>query len=539
MVAAPAPAQAGILGALNSLLALFQPQQILQVGQALNTGQMQQMQGQQQQLNQVLQEQSQTGKEIAAANAQQQYLSQTNNVSELPAVCTQSKAAAGFLQSANAANVQGADSGAALGTEGGVGVVAGKTNLPTQQAKLNAISGYTPTQTDAQALFEGKRSGDALPVEGMLLNPISSAPITLAQAKTPAGIVWNATHNSAEAGLSLASEAMGFVSGLHALSVPGSAVAAVSSAAGVSASHGASTTSSITAVGTRAPSTPSPPVQTGNWRALVPQYANQVAAAAKAENLSPAIIAATIAHEDGSENLKAMPCGNPTSYTFGGASSLFCTKADSSAKSLGQMIDSTATGLGSSYGLTNPMVTYGQNPNIELKAMASGLKNFLSQCNGNVACTLGAWNYGSVTPGMVNNVWPNAATQTYVTQGMAFYTGQKNIPVGSYQGGGAGASGSESPASSAGLLRLVSLGSYANPAFYQKLQMSPPAGVWRTIAYLESMSLNVANQNRELLERLSGLMAARLSLAEQGNIHGENLGRANAIAQSNGAMSGQ
>ncbi|MHB1642176.1 MAG: hypothetical protein ACYCS8_05900, partial [Acidithiobacillus sp.] len=64
---APVTAQAGIIGALNSLLALFQPQQVLQMGQALNTGQMQQMIGQQQQMNQSLQEQSQNTKEMAAA----------------------------------------------------------------------------------------------------------------------------------------------------------------------------------------------------------------------------------------------------------------------------------------------------------------------------------------------------------------------------------------------------------------------------------------------------------------------------------------
>ncbi len=538
---APVTAQAGIIGALNSLLALFQPQQVLQMGQALNTGQMQQMIGQQQQMNQSLQEQSQNTKEMAAAAAKQNYLAQTAPVAQLPGLCEQSAAAAGFLQSAGSALVQGGDGGAALGNEGGPGVADGKTNLPTQQQKLQALSALSGKQTDAHALFEGKDSGNALVVESALLDPVPSQPITLAQSKTPAGTLWQASHNSAEAGLSLAASSMGLVAGLHSISVPGSAVSAISSVAGAMTSNSGTQSvgaaaSSLPAVATRASTRPPAPPSSGNWRGLVPQYANQIAAVAQEENISPAIIAATIAHEDGSENLSAMPCGNPSTYNFNGTSSLFCQQADSSAKSLGQMIDATAIGDGANYGLTNPMVVYGKNPGIELKAMASGLKTFLEQCGGNVACTFGAWNYGSVAPGMANGVWPNTATAQYAAQSMQFYTGQKQINVGSYQGGGSGSSVNASPSSTAGLLRLVSLGSYANPTFYENLAATSTTGAWRTLIFLKSMSLRVSNQNRRLMERLSAIMATRDALAEQGNIHAENGQRANAVAQTNGAM---
>jgi hypothetical protein len=537
------PAQAGVIGALNSLLALFQPQQILQAGQALNTGQIQQMTGEQQQLNQVLQEQSQNDKEMAAAAARQKYLEQTASVAQLPGLCDQRAAAAGLLQSSVSASVQGANDGAALGDEGGPGVVNGKANLPTQMEKLQSLSALSGKQTDAHALFEGKDSGNALTVESTLLDPVSSQPITLAQSKTPAGTIWQAEHNSAEAGLSLAASSMGLVSGMHSISVPGSAVSAVSSAAGVSASttntpSTASTKSanSIPAVATRAPAKPPAPTSDGNWRALVPIYANQIATVAQEENISPAILAATIAHEDGSESLTAMPCGNPVSYNFRGISSLFCQQADSTAKSLGQMIDPTAISYGANYGLTNPMVVYGKHPNIELKAMASGLKGFLEQCGGNVACAFGAWNYGSVAPGMAHGVWPNAATAQYAAKSMSFYTGQKQVNVGAYQGGGAGSSSNASPASTAGLLRLVSLGSYANPAFYEKLSATSATGAWRTMIYLKAMSLQVSNDNRRLMERLSAIMATRVSLMENQNIHAENGKRADAMAQMNGAM---
>lgn len=535
-------AQAGVTSALNDLVSLAGSalQTILDVGKVLNTGQMQQMSANEQEQNQVLQEQSMAAKELAAAQARQDYLSQTDTLAQLPGgICAQAQAGSGFLQSDQSAAAQGADGGAAMGNEGGPGVVDGAANLPTQQEKLQALSALFGGEVDAHALFEGKDSGNALAVESTLLNPIPSQPITLAQSTTPAGVRWQATHNSAEAGLSIASSSMGLVAGLHAISVPGSAVSAVASVAVTASSAGATAGPSLSSVATRAPANPPAPTSAGNWQALVPRYASQIAQVAAEENISPAIIAATIAHEDGSENLSAMPCGNPTSYGFGGASSLICEyanpKLDSTAKSLGQMIDATAIGDGANYGLTNPMVVYGKNPMIELRAMASGLKTFLSQCGGNVACAFGAWYYGSVVPGMTNGAWPNKATGQYAARSMQFYTGQKQIDVGSYQGGSSGSSNA-SPASTAGLLRLVSLGSYANPAFYTRLAVISSTGAWRTAIFLKAMDIRVSNQNRRLMERLSAIMATRVALAENRNIRGQNALRGNAAAEANGAM---
>ena len=549
----PLSAQAGILSdagnVLNNLLSLFQPQQILQVGKALNTGQIQQLTAQEQEANQKLQEQAQAQKEVAAAEARQRYLSQTNTLSQLPGGCNQSRAAAWLLQSASSSVAQGAAGNAALGDEGGPGVVAGKANLPTQREKIQSLSALSGGQVDASALFEGKHSGNALAVESTLLNPLSSQPITLKQSTTPAGVIWRATHNSAEAGLSLAASSMGLVAGLHAVSVPASAVKALSSMAAPSSGasktsastpnngSGSGSASKIASVATRAPAKAksASPVSQGNWRALAPKYANLIARVAQEENISPAIIAATIAHEDGGESLTAMPCGSPSPYDFEGNQSLICVQADSSAKSLGQMIDGTAIQDGANYGLTNPMVVYGKNPEIELKAMASGLKLFLEQCGGNVECAFGAWNYGSVAPGMPRDVWPNTATGQYAARSMQFYTGQKQVPVGSYQGGASGNAGG-SPASTAGLLRLVSLGSYANPEFYNKLAETTSTGAWRTMIFLDSMSMRVSNQNRRLMERLSAIMAARVALLERENLRRQNELRSNAVAQENGAM---
>jgi hypothetical protein len=554
LLSAPLSAQAGIVSdagnVLNDLLSLFQPQQILQVGKALNTGQMQQLTAQEQEANQKLQEQAQAQKEMAAAEAKQEYLSQTNTLSQLPGGCNQSRAAASFLQSAISSAVQGAGGNAALGDDGGPGVIAGKANLPTQQEKIRSLSALSGGQVDANALFEGQHSGNALTVESTLLDPLSSQPVTLAQSTTPAGVIWRATHNSAEAGLSLAASSMGLVAGLHAVSVPASAVNAISSVAAPSAGtsaasagkpnngSGSSSPSKIASVATRAPvhAKPASPASQGNWRALVPRYADMIARVAREENISPAIIAATIAHEDTNENLSAMPCGNPSPYDFDGTRSLMCVHVDSSAKSLGQMIDPTAISNGANYGLTNPMVVYGKNPEIELKAMASGLKLFLSQCGGNVECTFAAWNYGHVASGMPHDIWPNTATGQYAARSMQFYTGQKQVPVGSYQGGASGNTGG-SPASTAGLLRLVSLGSYANKEFYEKLAETNETGAWRTMDFLDTMTLRVSNQNRRLMERLSAIMAARVALSERENLRNQNGLRSNAVAQGNGAMS--
>jgi len=558
LLSAPSLAQAGILSeagnVLNQLLSLFQPQQILQVGEALNTGQVQQLTAQEQEANQKLQERAQAQKEMAAAEARQRYLSQTNTLSQLPGGCNQSRAAAWLLQSASSSAVQGAAGNVALGDEGGPGVVAGKANLPTQREKIRYLSALSKGQVDASALFEGKHSGNALTVESTLLNPLSSQPITLAQSTTPAGVIWRATHNSAEPGLSLAASSMGLVAGLHAVSVPASAVKALSSVAAPSSAgtsktgdgaskntSGSGSASKIASVATRMPAKTqsTAPVSQGNWRARVPQYANLIARVAQEENISPAIIAATIEHEDGSESLTAMPCGNPSPYDFEGGRSLICRyanpKDDSSAKSLGQMIDRTAIRDGANYGLTNPMVVYGKNPEIELKAMASGLKLFLEQCGGNVECAFGAWNYGHVAAGMPHDVWPNTATAQYAARSMQFYTGQKQVPVGSYQGGALGNTGG-SPASTAGLLRLVSLGSYANKEFYEKLAKTNETGAWRTMDFLEAMSLRVSNQNRRLMERLSAILAARVALLERENLKNQNGLRSNAVAQENGAM---
>jgi hypothetical protein len=155
LLSAPSLVQAGILSeagnVLNDLLSLFQPQQILQVGEALNTGQVQQLTAQEQESNQKLQEKAQAQKEMAAAEARQRYLSQTNTLSQLPGGCNQSRAAAWLLQSASSSAVQGAAGNVALGDEGGPGVVAVKANLPTQREKIRYLSALSKGQVDASA----------------------------------------------------------------------------------------------------------------------------------------------------------------------------------------------------------------------------------------------------------------------------------------------------------------------------------------------------------------------------------------------------
>ena len=88
------------MSALNNLISLAAsaPQTILNVGKVLNTGQMQQMTANEQVQNQKLQEQSMFAKELAAAQARQSYLAQTDTMAQLPGgICAQSQAGTDFF----------------------------------------------------------------------------------------------------------------------------------------------------------------------------------------------------------------------------------------------------------------------------------------------------------------------------------------------------------------------------------------------------------------------------------------------------------
>lgn len=529
-----------ITGILGLIAAGEASEDILKVGKVLNTGQTQQMTAEEKLRNQQTQEKALSQKELLVAQSKNNYLYDTAPISQLPAMCEQGKAAAANLQSLDSANIQGNSFNSVLQTESDPGVYNESTSVASQIGKVEGLSNLSGQQTDAGALFESKKSGEAQTVMATLLNPISSQPLTGEQASTPAGTLWMAKHNEAEVGLSVASTSMGFVSGLHAVTVPSSAVSAVASAAGVSSTASTASSPSITKVAIRAPSKSSTPPSSsdsadGDWQRLVPQYKDLIAQVAAQANISPAILAATIAHEDSTEDLKAMPCNNPVNYKMtNGDSSLHCPGTDYSAKSLGQMIDPTAISLGASYGLTNPLIVYGQHPKIELEAMAAGLNHFLSNCDGNVACAFGGWNRGNTDPAWMHkplSEWKaSSPTTAYAKVSMGFYTGKAQVNVNGYQGG---TSSSGSAASTAGLLRLVSLGSYANPAFYKKLNKTTETGAWRVLLYLKATSMQVENQNRQLMERLSAIMATRESLALKSKIHQENILRGNAMSQYN------
>jgi hypothetical protein len=431
------------------------------------------------------------------------------------------------------------------GFVGGNGSSVGPDQQPGNQQAMGSLAAQDSNSNNAAALFSSSQSGTQPVVERNLLDPLPPQPLDSGAAKTPAGQQYLAAWNSASSALSLASAGLGTVGGMHAFTVPQSAVNSTAQSVGAS---GGMTAAAVSKPVVTTSSKPQPAAPTsgggssGNWKNLAPTYATEIANAAAAHNVPPSVLAAIVAQEDGSENLQALAmCGTVSSgqtYNFNGVQSVACHQGNSwyTAKSLTQMIDTTAQASG----LPNPMVGT-QSATAELNAAATHLQSFMAQCQGNAACLFGAWNYGSVAPGMAQGNFtlePNEVKYDvagYVQQAMSRYSGKSAYNVNLYNGGAGslntGASASGSGASSAGLLRISSYGSYANPAWYQKINAAPAVGVWRSIAYLTALQNVVVNQNRVIMEHLSAVMAERLALSQRKRIRDMNALRGQAMQQ--------
>ncbi len=507
---------------------------ILQTGKTVNTGQNQQMSANLKEMNQKLQEQSTSLEQQAAAKAAAQYAWQTNGVSE-PLGCTAPVAASGNLMASLGQSTQAASQTYNTGGfVGGNGAFVGETLAPDNQQQIANLSNQTGNQNNAQSLFSASQSGDQSTVEKTLLDPITPQALPNTTAETPSGTQYLAAWNKNSAALSLAAAGLGTVGSLHTFTVPQSAVNSTASTAGTSsvATKAAVSKPVVKAPNATKSSTPSAPSSdSGQWRNLVPKYANLVAQIAAAHNIPPAVLATIMAHEDGSENLQALTfCGTINSpraertTAANGEPTVVCPTPSHgkiigmSAKSLTQMIDSTAAGNG----LTDPLEGT-TSATAELNAAAHGIEAGSAACHGNVPCIFDYWYSGKAYPndnfsgaGMVANQQSQAS---YVQQIMSMYTGPDKYAVDMYNGGSGGmdtgSSANGSGASSAGLLRISSYGSYANPAWYTKLNSSPLTGVLRSLAYLTALQNVVANQNRQIMEHLDAVMAERLALSQQ------------------------
>ncbi len=538
----PVAAQAGLLSsavgmvedALNELLSMANSNAVLGTGKALNTGQMQQLQAQQTLDNQKLQEAALARNQLADANAVVQYQGQTAGFNQLPGeVCQQQAMAAATGQAETGASAQGqAIAMAAVnGLVPGGAVYTGDATQqpPTSLQSVQSVAAATSAETDAASLYQAKGALSAPVTANLLINPLSVQPLTPAQAATPAGQRFVAFYNANAAVLSIAAQALGKVGGLHAISLPASAVAATAQAVSATASVMSAAVPTVPAStpAPPAPTTTSPPAQqaSGAWTGLVPKYANQVASVAAQDNVPPAWLAATIAHEDGGEILTAMPCGsvsNASPYNSNGFSSYICRSADSSAKSLGQFTDPTwetyAPGV-------SPMLGT-ESATAELNTMGIAAKSLLSRCGGNVACAFAKWNQGAGTP------YAPGVDAAYVNRSLSFYSGDLTVPAGQYVGPESSSSGSSSGgASDMGLLRLISEAAYANPAWYAQLASTGKTGALRTAAFLNAQDLVLNNQRRRLLEEYAMIQAARLSLSMQKNTAALNVVRGQAMSQ--------
>lgn len=522
---------------------------ILETGKAVNTGQVQQMQASEQERNQKLQEQTQAEKELLKSKFVYQYLNDTGSFAQ-PLGCNSIQMGSANLQSVQAQEMQqdGGTYGAANGFVAGNAVVDEPSQVPSGISQIDALARYTGNQSNADALFNATSSSHQATVEQELLAPFTPESLTKAQGETPAGKLYQAQWNIDAGALSVASAGLGVVASMHTFVVPGSAIQNAATAQGISAQTAAASVarpapSVFGKVANPQPAASSSGATSGSsggrpdWAGITPIYWQQIARAAAAENVPPAMMAAQVGNEDGSENLKALALAGsidasgvvyqnfhgfqvacyPTTYQG--------QPVCDSAKSLFQMINTTAA----SYGLTNPM-TGTVNAQAEANAAAVGYHTFYSQCNGNLACVWDAWAVGHAQA-QVSPTWMGYVQKAYADYkehgGTWTWTGQP-AKISGYVGGtslydtGSGSGnnagswvGSSNGASEAGLLRMTSYGSYANPAWLQKLDTLPTAGVWKVVAYLQAMQNVVANNNRKLLEHYVAIVAERNALLLQ------------------------
>ncbi|MEY2341410.1 hypothetical protein AB4090_04780 [Acidithiobacillus sp. IBUN Pt1247-S3] len=547
-----------ISGALGSLAGDLGVSGILQTGKAVNTGQTQQMAAQVQQKNQILQESVMADKKLLASRFVQQYL---NDTAASPLGCGGAQMGAANLQSVQAQSAQAAGN-TFVGAHGWVPGNA-VTDEPSQQlsgpASVDQLAEYTQEQNNASALFNASASLHQATVEQDLLNPLPPQPLTRAQGDTAAGQRYQAQWNIDAGALSVAAAGLGTVASMHTFTVPGSAVQNAATVAGVpeNVATAAVTKPAPSLSGTvqTPPPAPLPPPSSSSggkpaWAGITPIYWQQIARAAAAHNLPPAMMAAQVGNEDGTEDLKALAIAGsidapgvvwrdfngystacyPTTYQGGSV----CD----SAKSLFQMINTTA----SSYGLTNPM--WGTtNAQQEINAAANGYTGFYSSCNGNLACVWSAWAVGHAQA-TVPATWMSYVQKAYANYrahgGTWTWTGHP-ATVSGYVGGnslydtgsgnGSSWAGTGNGASAAGLLRMTSYGSYANPQWIDQLNALPMSGVWKVVAYLQEMQNVVENDNRKLLEHYVAIVAERNALLSQKTEGRMNTLRATAMRQ--------
>lgn len=233
-----------------------------------------------------------------------------------------------------------------------------------------------------------------------------------------------------------------------------------------------------------------------------------------------------------------------------------------SAKGPFQMIDSTIVANDSSIQNLTQVLT---DPSVSMEVAFKGFSGVFSACHGSVPCAFAAWNGGAGVAGVRR--YASACVKTssgyscpdwksfdfglnqaghslnsYVAKGMSFYSGDVALNPSKFNAGGTSGAGDTSGpngASNSAMSIADSMinGTIGNKDWYAFLESTTEAGAWKTIAYLQAMRMNVAQQRYKLMSQIVAATAVTNSIAlsnSKGTSFADkaNASRANAIMQS-------
>ncbi|MHB1658989.1 MAG: hypothetical protein ACYCRF_06710 [Acidithiobacillus sp.] len=201
-------------------------QAIQAVGKALNTGQMQQMTAQEQELNQMLQEQVQFQKDMKLAanvnyvnqqispSAVTQIYGKTVEVNQPGMLCNETGMAQS-LGAGMAANRQMAGSfGSVLGgyDKSDLSAMSSLKNLANASTGALSASSIFPTAVASSAY---PTSAEAVQTIAHLTEPVPPVQLTASQKKTAAGVLWRASEHALQAKMSMAQNALSTIAVWH------------------------------------------------------------------------------------------------------------------------------------------------------------------------------------------------------------------------------------------------------------------------------------------------------------------------------------
>jgi hypothetical protein len=201
-------------------------QAILAVGKVLSTGQMQQMTALQQELNQVLQEQTNLQNQLAAAGNANRVKNQTGTaltatingktvyINQPGSICNQPNTMQDIAQGMVANRQMATDFGSVLTgyDTGNLSAMSSLTNLSGAQGNTLTASSIFPTALSSSVYPTPSEAAQAI---AHLTEPLPPVQLTKTQKSTPAGTNWRASEHAVNAKMSMAQNALSTIAAWH------------------------------------------------------------------------------------------------------------------------------------------------------------------------------------------------------------------------------------------------------------------------------------------------------------------------------------